>query len=980
MVYATDPDFDPSNPGGPEGPGVGGGRHGSPPGGGSSGACPPGQVWDASTRHCVPISAVVRTAPPPPKGFTQPHGDTTPATRPDDWWHSGVNITSSPPPIVDDPAPVIDGSAGGNNLQNLPNRPPPTERTLAQNALNAAIAICYGPGPKGGDILCEPIVVGDSLVMAFGIGEGGPGGIQAVTKITIDGRDIGTAINSGQAGLALTPGTNYNIHLGTKTQTVDPILAAADPLHVTGWPGLAYVVIKFPPQTVATGNYDPSRVIFEVQGIKCLDPRVDLTTRVYTDNACLHEFDIMTNPTYGLGTAYANMDAAAGSATSSWAVAASDCEFTLARTAPPGAAPTLGSNLSGGLLSFATYVWTIAYIGASGIESLESAGSTPTTLGAFTKQVVNWNAGPAGTVAIKLYRNKSGALTTPRFLVAQFNNNTTVTFQDGLADFQLGPASTTFGHRFAMAMAIRDVLPATEWINTIRMHFMGYLAYNTGKYQVFVDKAKAASGITFTDQGSAANIIGLPSVRSKGLAQLPSKVVVTYTDSAMGYLPQTAESELAGVATRVEERRELALNLLGCPTFDQAQRLAIMNLNRSAADKEITWDATAEGVQPIPGDIVTMTSDIGLSATPVIVTDCQPDHVGMLWHFKGEFYDPAVYSDVVVTNPLPINPGVTPPIPVAVTGLADVSQPTYTSVNNGIPFILYYLRVAFDPSPALNVVRYRVRRGLMSDTWATMTDERVVPQGFQNFVPGGKIPVDFYPFIMERIDTDLTSVTGTFYEYKVIVRAETASGTQSADTMIQQSGSAFSSSAYGGPTSDFVIGQSSSPGVVQVNPLGGVSNFNIGGKGIAATLNLTNQPGARSHSTGQIITTSTLTALALDTNDWVKGSVWSVGANTRLTVGADGIGLWRISGQAAFQGGATGTFRGISIKKNGTTWLGRNIIGPTAAVVALPVSCEDYATAVTDYYEFYVNHDFGANLNIIGSDIGMSFGIAVKLY
>ncbi len=741
-------------------------------------------------------------------------------------------IIPDPPPPIDIPPPVTNGGSGHNNLQNSPNRPQkPTERILTTNALGLTIPVVYGQTKIGGSVIFQPTVVNGHLITAFALCEGE---IEEVISITVDGRDIGGAVINGQQGLQLSAGIGYNVHLGTTGQGVDALLHLANPAHVTGWPGLAYIAVAFPPQTVATGEYDPSRIVVELKGRKVLDPRVDLTTYTYSSNPDLHTFDLMTNPTYGLGIPFANMDAAAGSATSSWAVAADDCDFALSRTATPGAAPTVFSNIPGaGLLGPGTYAYTITYTGASGIESVESAASGSVSVPLGNVVTVHWSVGPAGTTTQKLYRNKSSSLgiTTPKFLVATFNNNTTNSYADLIADNALGVQSSTQYHRYEMGIMLREALAGSEWLNTLRAHFQAYLAYNTGVYQIFVDKAKFGTSIAFTDD----NIKDTPSIRSKGLIDVPTRVVVTFSDSQNDYTEGTAQVELPGVATRTEEIRELRLNLPGVRTFDQAMRLAQLNLNRGAADRVIDFTVLADGVQPLPGDIVKVTSVIGLSDTSVLVTDVQPDNNGLLWHIKGEFYDAAIYSDTVQAYPIALVPGLVPPVPDPVTNIADTSYILTSFLVQGTQIDKKYIQVSFTPSSALNVVRYRARLGLIADTWDTMTKERVIPADYRLYETGSKASIDFFPELSEQVNyTPASGSVDSGFEWKVIVRAELVDGTQSTDVSVQQS--PFSSSSFWiAPLSDYVVAQASSPGGPQTTTLGATAHFNISGYGTAAS-------------------------------------------------------------------------------------------------------------------------------------------------
>lgn len=661
-------------------------------------------------------------------------------------------------------------------------------RTLTINAALGTIPVLYGTQRIGGNL----VFIQQTAVYLWAVFVLCEGPISEVSKILIDGKQIDAA--AGPDGLGLVLNTDYWVYLGTSAQTVNSSLTAVNAGWVSGLPGTAYVIIRYPQPTAVTGSYDPLRFVAEIKGKTVRDPRVDLFNYVYSDNPALHLFDLLTNPTYGAGFPDAYLDSGTGG---SWAVAANDCDLSLARPTAPVAAPAITENATPGGLSGAV-AYTYTFTDAGGVESIESpVSSTLTPSSSLVSANVGIVVGPAGTTARTIYRTKPNDLTGARYLVAIVADNTTTTYVDSIAFGSLGVRAPQTSKRYTMGLMLRDGAPLTQWIETIRAHFMGYLNYD-GTYHLNVDKAKIASGIRFSDQGLDANIIDLPVIRSKGAAEVPTKVIATFTDQNNDYADATAEREIATVATRADERRELRLNLPGVLSFDQASRIALQHLNAAILrDKSIEWYATPEGLQPIPGDIVSVTSQIGISNAPVVVLDCEPMNDGMRWRLRGEFYDPAVYSDTVQNNPHPISPGLFPPTPGAVTGLADASVAVMDSTSTPTHQIWNsVLAVTFAPLGALNVIRYRGRLGGLGDTWATMTDERVTPADYQ--ANDGLARISFDPFISLTVTSDWSvatagvsdiagAVSTELFPYKVIVRAELGDGTLGPEASITQS-------------------------------------------------------------------------------------------------------------------------------------------------------------------------------------------------
>ncbi len=540
-------------------------------------------------------------------------------------------------------------------------RPAPM-RTLTVNGSLSTIPVVYGTQRVGASVAFVQ-TAGVYLYVVFVLCEGP---IQSVDKIWIDNKRVDFA--AGNVGLGLVLNTDYFVYTGTAAQTVNAMIAGVNANWVSGMPGTAYVVIRFPAPTETTGSYDPLRFIAEIKGKKVVDPRTDLTTYAYSDNPALHLFDLLSNPTYGAGFPTDFMDSGT---TGTWASAATDCDASLSRPTAPGTAPTKNSDTGGsGVIDGGNYAYTLTFFDASGVESIESAHSGTINSPTGQAMIMNIITGPAGTTARGLYRTKSGDYAAgDRFLVKKIANNSATTVTDDVPDASLGIRAPQFTKRYTMGLMLRDAAPIQQWVETIRGHFLGYLAYD-GQYRCYVDKAKSATALAYTED----SIIGIPTIRSKGAAEVPTKVVVAFTDAQNGYVDATAEKELDTVATRVDERRELRLSLPGILSFDQAARIALQHLNTSTLrDKEVEWYVTAEGVEPLPGDRVTVThSAVGLSGADVLLLDCEPTNDGMRWRLKGEFYDAAVYSDSVQTNPTPISPF-----------LADTAfNPSVTTVNS----------------------------------------------------------------------------------------------------------------------------------------------------------------------------------------------------------------------------------------------------------------------------------------------------------
>lgn len=120
------------------------------------------------------------------------------------------------------------------------------------------------------------------------------------------------------------------------------------------------------------------------------------------------------------------------------------------------------------------------------------------------------------------------------------------------------------------------------------------------------------------------------------------------------------------------------------------------------------------------------------------------------------------------------------------------------------------------------------------------------------------------------------------------------------------------------------------------------------------------------HNTTQSISNDTLTAVSLNAEDFDTGTYHDTSSNnTRITVGANGVGYWRLEGWARFASNATGS-RQFRVRKNGSTYLAgyKAVSANSGGDHYDQVVVTDQATATTDYYEFIVYQNSGGALNI----------------
>lgn len=142
---------------------------------------------------------------------------------------------------------------------------------------------------------------------------------------------------------------------------------------------------------------------------------------------------------------------------------------------------------------------------------------------------------------------------------------------------------------------------------------------------------------------------------------------------------------------------------------------------------------------------------------------------------------------------------------------------------------------------------------------------------------------------------------------------------------------------------------------------------------------------SRAHNTtNQAIASGTPTVLTWNTNDFDNGGVHSTSSNpTRFTIPTAQGGIYWINARVVWQGNVSGTYRRLSIYKNGTEVefvLGTEFdksssVNPTQEIGAL------VQLAATDIIEFYVAQDIGTNLNVLAA-VGSvnSYGAIIRLF
>lgn len=147
-----------------------------------------------------------------------------------------------------------------------------------------------------------------------------------------------------------------------------------------------------------------------------------------------------------------------------------------------------------------------------------------------------------------------------------------------------------------------------------------------------------------------------------------------------------------------------------------------------------------------------------------------------------------------------------------------------------------------------------------------------------------------------------------------------------------------------------------------------------------SVVNLTGQYRAKGYraTSNQAIATATITPISLNAESYDVGSMHdNVSNNERLTIPADGTGLYIFSAQATFAASATGT-RELYVYKNGSVLVQTINPSPVAGdQCVLTLNFHDVGNG-GDYYDARVGQDSGGSLDLVLGQ-GITYFSCVKV-
>lgn len=221
-------------------------------------------------------------------------------------------------------------------------------------------------------------------------------------------------------------------------------------------------------------------------------------------------------------------------------------------------------------------------------------------------------------------------------------------------------------------LAIDSVGETLSWAQTLATYASVSIVPTTeGKYKLVPDTTGSSVATLNTT-----NILTMGELRRPGLQDVPTVIIVEYTDtSTIPHRSGRATAYAAGVEAGTTPRRESTISLPGITRHAQAYREAVERLNKLTIN-DLSFSAVVPdfGIRFEVGDIVQVTHPIGLTNKLMRITQSDNTDAGE-WNLALAEYNANAYSTDVQSAPA--NPDTSLPsplLPPAITGLNTVEE------------------------------------------------------------------------------------------------------------------------------------------------------------------------------------------------------------------------------------------------------------------------------------------------------------------
>ncbi|CAH1387014.1 phage tail protein [Candidatus Nitrotoga sp. M5] len=283
----------------------------------------------------------------------------------------------------------------------------------------------------------------------------------------------------------------------------------------------------------------------------------------------------------------------------------------------------------------------------------------------------------------------------PRTLTTAWSDNPALCLADFIASASYGLNRTTdsasvedaadecdevvgANARRRLNLVIDKVATTRQHLEALRAYAGCFIVETGGNLKLVPDRPRATD---HTVTGSDI-MFGSLKLSRLGVQDVPTVVDVRWTDTSVTpWIERSAIAYADGVIAGTTPRRESQISLPGIHLYSQAYREAVERLNHFALeDLEAEWTGFDEASAILPGHIVSLTHPVGLTAKLMRVVDATAVSAGR-WRIKAREYDPAAYSDDVVSEPTYSDTSLPSPAnPDAVTGLV-LTEEVYQMAN-----------------------------------------------------------------------------------------------------------------------------------------------------------------------------------------------------------------------------------------------------------------------------------------------------------
>lgn len=258
----------------------------------------------------------------------------------------------------------------------------------------------------------------------------------------------------------------------------------------------------------------------------------------------------------------------------------------------------------------------------------------------------------------KLYDDRTGLTVwsdNPALVVADFARDTTgygmgLTVESAgvIAAANACDALVGTEKRRLIGLALEEPQDCADWLEALRTYAGCMLDRSGDALRMVPDRPVDAVGTLASADGQ---IRQLRSLTKRGMLNVPTVVRITYTDTTTTpWRERTVTVKAPGVDSGALPWRESAVSLPGVQRLSQATREATERLNKFLLqDLRAEIEAFDDALVYEIGDVIYVSHPVGLDAKPMRIMGI--GRAGPRPVLRLEEYDPAVYSDVVVTEP-----------------------------------------------------------------------------------------------------------------------------------------------------------------------------------------------------------------------------------------------------------------------------------------------------------------------------------------